>query len=88
MGNLTPGAKYIYESPDGGKTVYSRVEGQTERKLIGHSPVRYQSLEEVALWRNIHMAALGDPVLQKALEQCIILYHLKHSPEELQYHPV
>ena len=33
MGSLTPGATYIYESPDGGETVYARKEGSTERIL-------------------------------------------------------
>ena len=37
MGNLTPGATLVYESPDGGKTVYAREAGKSERQLVGYS---------------------------------------------------
>jgi len=30
--------KKIYESPDGGKTVYERNFGETERRLVDHDP--------------------------------------------------
>ena len=34
MGSLTPGATYIYESPDGGQTVYARESGRSTADVI------------------------------------------------------
>ena len=72
LGTLKPGVKYIYESPDGGKTVYARESGQTERKLIGY---QYDMFEDVN-WHEIALAARSNPALQKVLERAILIHKL------------
>jgi len=37
MGTLKPGATYVYESPDGGKTIYAREVGSMDRKIVGYT---------------------------------------------------
>jgi len=36
MGSLKPNIPLIYESPDGGKTVYAREFGSNHKQLIGY----------------------------------------------------
>jgi hypothetical protein len=77
----------IFESPDGGNTVYSRDIGQApgERKLVDHSrpdsrtedgrPL-HEHLMESKLWGNIRRAARTDPALQAELDRVIMFYYL------------
>ncbi len=79
MGTLTPGATYVYESPDNGKTVYAREAGQTERKLVGYNlpkrrdPMQYDIIE-TQLWQDIVEAGKTNPTLQKTLDRAILIY--------------
>lgn len=79
MGQLTSNTSYIYESPDGGKTVYAREFGSEKRKLIG---IKYPysegelDLNNHILWNDIRQAAKTNPSLQKAMENVIMLYRL------------
>ncbi len=88
MGNLKPGANYIYER--NGEEVYAREFGETERTLIGYKyemegkpdprtndgrPL-IEHIREDKLWGEIRRAAKTNPALQHALEQCIIIHHL------------
>jgi hypothetical protein len=83
MGTLTPGATYIYESPDGGDTVYAREFGKTERVMIGQN-TRAKSvmdqLEEDKLWGEIQRIAKEDPGLADLLDRAKVYYQLKRSP--------
>ena len=91
MGTLRPGAKIIYESPDGGQTVYGRYEGETARFLVGQNlPKRRDPLDdhERELWLNIREAALGDKDLQDALDRVKVLYYLKQKEKPPMWHPV
>lgn len=72
MGTLKPGATYIYESPDGGKSIYARERGTTERKLIGY---QYDLFEDVN-WHEIALHARQNPSLQKVLERAIMIHKL------------
>lgn len=63
----------IYESPDGGRTVYSRKSGQLDRTLIKHEPNTH---DRWLLWRDILKAADSDPALASVVEQAEIVYHL------------
>lgn len=69
----------IYESPDGGETVYVREFGGTQRQLHSESPraidIRTQ-LEEDKLWGNIRRAAKTNPTLKQALDEAILIYTL------------
>jgi hypothetical protein len=88
MGNLKPGATYIYER--NGEEVYSREFGKTERKLIGYKyemedkpdprtddgrPLREHIMED-KLWGEIRREARTNPALQTALERAIMIYRL------------
>ena len=70
----------IYESPDGGKTVYSRKSGETNRTLHSIDP-EYKKEQELKLrWANlkeiVYMADT-DPTLNDALTKLEMLYALK-----------
>jgi len=84
MGSLRPGAEYIYESPDGGETVYAREWGSTERRMIGQSLKAaglVKDLEQDQLWGNIRRAAETNPALQDALDRAIVIYQLSKKNE-------
>ena len=69
----------IYESPDGGETVYVREFGGTQRQLHVESPRAVslrEQIEEDKLWGNIRRAAKTNPTLQRALEEAILIYTL------------
>jgi hypothetical protein len=74
---------YIYESPDGGETVYRRESGKLDQKLHHVSNKRkilHQELMHAKLWGNIHRAAKADPALQEMLDQIEIYHTLKNTP--------
>ena len=78
MGNLKPGATYIYERADG--ITYAREFGSTERKAIGWDyNVGEAAIEE--MWRDIRLHAHTNPALQKVLDRAIMIYKL--SKEKL-----
>ena len=84
MGSLKPGATYIYESPDGGETVYARETGQTERVMIGQSynaKSFHERLIEDKMWGQIRRAAETNPTLQDALDRAIMIYNLSKPNE-------
>ena len=70
----------IYESPDGGKTVYSRKSGETVRTLHWEDPVAKKQAEQTRRWANLKEAVImadDDPTLNDALEKLELLYALK-----------
>lgn len=84
MGNLKPGATYIYERTNG--EIYARESGKTERTLVGYDhtpdprtsdgrPLREHILED-KMWGEIRRMALTNPALQKALDRAIMIYRL------------
>ena len=82
MGKLKPGASLTYESPDGGRTVYSREPGSPFRTLVGYSPDKKELLknqQENDLWDNIRKAAATIPALQEALDRAKLLYYLSKN---------
>ena len=69
----------IYESPDGGKTVYSRNMSETERTLEHVDQEFLNSLLEGLdddLWRDIRREAKKNESLEIALERVKIIYHM------------
>jgi hypothetical protein len=70
---------YIYESPDGGDTVYRRMVGSLDREMIREGPLRKKMLRN-QLWRDIFESAESDPVLQDMLDRVEIYHRLKDSP--------
>ncbi len=71
----------IYESPDGGKTVYVRKPGDPvqSRQLHWESPEVKDlraAVEREELWRNILKTAETNPTLQRALDEVVMIYNL------------
>ena len=72
MGNLKPGATYIYERD--GDEVYARETGKTERKLVGYSHIPdkrtadgqplIDHIREDKMWGEIRRMAPTNPALQ------------------------
>ena len=91
MGQYKPGATYIHESPDGGKTIYAREIGTTERRLVGYSPDMIEQLEKIdreSRWMAILDQAKRSPALQEAIDRVIMLYELSKTEEPVAWHPV
>lgn len=87
MGNLKPGATYIYERQGG--IIYAREQGApaSERFEIGYdweldtNPARVKgasidSIQENQLWYKIREEAMTNPALQDAIDRVKILYYL------------
>lgn len=74
----------IFESPDGGVTVYEREAGSSDRRLTEESKRRhdemYATMQENKLWGAIRRAAKTNPTLQDALDRAIIIYELSKTP--------
>jgi hypothetical protein len=85
-GTLTPGATYIYEQVDG--VTYARESGAdpSTRRIVGMtleaSNLRNQ-MRNNQLWHDIRRAAETNPSIQRALDQCIILYRLSKEYEDI-----
>jgi hypothetical protein len=69
----------IYESPDGGKTVYSRDFGDAVRTLEHIDPEYLMSITEGLeddLWRSIRRESHRNEALKTALENVKIIYYM------------
>ena len=89
MGQLTPGATYIYEKANG--VTYAREFGKIERTVIGIDVDAQASVDDIRekhLWDQILKAAKENPGLQDALERVIVVYELSKQPPSIQHHPV
>ena len=83
----------IYESPDGGKTVYSRTNGSPMRKLHSVSSDLETEMERVqreAQWMAILKLSECSPALQEAIDRVIVLYELQkgEGDDPTMWHPV
>jgi hypothetical protein len=77
--------RMVYESPDGGETVYVRPFGSTDRKLHSMSERARDLLveaEQTMLWQEIRAAAKTNPTLQKALDRAILIHKLSGNHEQ------
>lgn len=74
---------YVYESPDGGRTVYQREIGSSERTLTKESlKIRndvLDKMQEDKLWGSIRRKAKEDPALEELLSHAIVYYKLKYE---------
>ena len=84
MGNLKPGATYVYERNDG--IIYAREMGAdpSERFVVGYESSRdydpvHHDIKENQLWHNIRLAAQSNPALQEALDRVKVLYELSKN---------
>ena len=85
MGQLTPGATYIYERVD--DTVFRRESGSTEREVVGYDhrtpdgrPL-HEHIMDAKMWGEIRRAAPHNPALQDALDRVIMIYQLTKNNE-------
>ena len=65
----------IYESPNGGETVYARTMGSNERRI--HREGRRPIVSQMEFLEIVKMAEAGDTSLMSLLEQLKIVYELK-----------
>ena len=69
----------IFESPDGGETVYARQPGEHHRVLVKESErsqTKKQLIQENQLWQTIRNTARENPALQAELDRVKMLYYL------------
>lgn len=69
----------IFESPDGGRTVYARNSSNKERTLHYQDPELQRELAELESqkrWVNIFQARSDNPELDRLCEQVEVLYEL------------
>lgn len=91
MGNYKPNGNYVHESPDGGKTIYAREVGTTERRLVGYSLDMIDHLNRVdreSRWMAILHESDKNTALKEAVDRAIIIYELSKTEEQPQWHPV
>ena len=67
----------IFESPDGGKTVFARPPHTVERVDITVMTPEGQELNNLWFaWRDILTAAKHNPALREALDRAQVIYEL------------
>jgi hypothetical protein len=91
MGQLKPGATYIYEKADG--VTYARETGAHpgDRFPIGWDydvVEKNETARRVKLWEQIHQEAKTNPALQDALDRVIMIYELQKGEDPPMWHPV
>jgi hypothetical protein len=72
----------IFESPDGGRTVYARRPGSSSRELYSQDPHMQQELRELERekrWVDIFGSRKDNPALDQLCEQVEILYELSRN---------
>lgn len=73
---------WIYESPDGGHTVYRRKSDNTNRELFSVDQQTQDKLEgfrQDKLWGEIRRRSQTDAALKDLLDQAEIYYHMKYD---------
>ena len=74
----------VFESPDGGRTVYARRPGESKRELHYQDPQLQQELNDLEnskRWVEIFQARRDNPELNHLCEQVEILYALSRKAE-------
>ena len=69
--------KYVYESPDNGRTVYKREPGSPDRVLVkDETEQEREDTNRWIMWRDVLTAAKTNPELKEALDRARLLYEL------------
>jgi len=74
----------IFESPDGGRTVYARRPGSSKRELYSQDPelqLELAELEREKRWVDIFGARKSNAELDRLCEQIEILYELSRKEQ-------
>ena len=68
----------VFESPDGGKTVYARQHGSLDRHLVHQDPATVRNNELLDRWIGLRQAVfLDDPTINDLLAQIETVMILK-----------
>lgn len=91
MGNLKPGATYVYERANG--ITYAREINAHpgDRVAIGWDYDRIEMdkrTDRIRLWDNIYELAKTNSALQDAIDRVIIIYELQKGEDPPGWHPV
>jgi hypothetical protein len=70
----------IYESPDGGKTVYSRKSGSSDRTMIKEDTSQHY-ITKWYEWKEILKLAETEPSLANAINKAEMLYVILKKEE-------
>jgi hypothetical protein len=70
----------IYESPDGGKTVYSRKSGSSDRTMIKEDTTQ-NYITKWYQWKEILKLAETEPSLANAINKAEMLYVILKKEE-------
>ena len=70
----------IYESPDGGKTVYSRKSGSSDRTMIKEDTTQ-NYITKWYEWKEILKLAETEPSLANAIKKAEMLYVILKKEE-------
>ena len=74
--------KYVYESPDSGRTVYERVAGTLDRVMVkDETKQERDDTNRWCAWRDILRAAKHNPALSEALDRAQIIYELSKQDQ-------
>lgn len=65
----------VYESPDGGRTIYVRKQNQQDRTLV-HKDIRATDYDRWQEWREILVASRDNPELANLIERAEVYYKL------------
>jgi hypothetical protein len=74
----------VFESPDGGRTVYARKPGDSRRELHYQDPKLQQELRDLESqrrWVEIFQARRDNAELNDLCEKVELLYELRKQPE-------
>ena len=74
----------VFESSDGGRTVYARAPGQTKRELYSQDPKLQQELKDLEnskRWVEIFQARRDNVELDQLCEKVELLYELSRRTE-------
>lgn len=66
----------IFESPDGGATIYERKLGELKRELVKEHAGYFEKLQQDKMWGEIRRMAQTNPAMREYTDRCIELYHL------------
>lgn len=71
----------IYESPDGGKTVYSRKSGSSDRTMVKEDDAKHH-ITRWYEWKNILKLAETEPSLADAINKAEVIYALVKKEQD------
>ena len=72
--------KYVFESPDGGETVYRREFGEQHRELVKGDPAsKLQEAQRLYEWKHIFKKANSDDELRELINKVEVFYRLKYA---------